>query len=90
MAQNDTVVAFLSVLSSNILITKNMIQITREQFKSNLKRWIDNHPDVFDKHSAFGEDHYWYIQNCIGDLFHWDEDIVDILTEISEETDQIK
>lgn len=46
-----------------------------EDFKKKFKKWVDNHPDVWDSDPT-GTPHFWWVQNALGDLFNWGRDYV--------------
>lgn len=61
------------------------MKLTKKQIHRRLLTWIDNHPDCLQ--NQIGADHFWYVQNAIGDILEWpkwySEMIQDILRQKS-------
>jgi hypothetical protein len=50
----------------------------REEMLTRFETWVNNHPDVHlstTPEGALSTPHSWWVQNCLGDMFGWDERI---------------
>ena len=57
------------------------------EFERNFKKWLKRHPDVWlgfgIKHEKeITTPHFWYVQNCLGDLFGWSEEYIKFIGKI--------
>ena len=44
------------------------IKTIRERFC----KWVENHPDVWHE-DGYKTSHFWWVQNCVGDIIRWVE-----------------
>lgn len=70
-----------------VMMSRLFIKATSlETVEKRLKLWVKNHGDVFQRGlNSDGvplTDHWWYVQNCLGDIFGWSNEIGDILEKV--------
>lgn len=70
-----------------VMMSRLFVKATSlETVEKRLKLWVENHGDVFQRglgHDGIPlTDHWWYVQNCLGDIFGWSNEIGDILEKV--------
>lgn len=56
-----------------------MNTMTEDQKKA-FRRWVRNHPDVWQCNGD--TDHFWWVQNCLGDIFSEDNELSGLIVEL--------